>query len=270
MIKTDKAFTARQTPVKFVARFERQLAKIVKNIRNIYEREVLKKLSEGAKTQLRDAADDGWSNELAKNFKKAELTVMALYSDKELEKSVKQIVKQLTLGSWNASKGSLKLVGLTNKQVINNGIENLENAKIQEITSYLKQMRNQTLTGYYENTLREAAAGGNITEILKSIQTNAPKQTNKAHLIARNELKNFNNAVHGRRAENLGITEAKWTTVGDARTRECHKARNGQIYKIKDGLYSKCDRKTLRAGFEINCRCHEDFIIPRDWEAEND
>lgn len=136
------------------------------------------------------------------------------------------------------------------------------NALIIETENWIKKLRDDCLENFANNSLRVATHGGSLNEIVKELTKNASDRKNQGKFIARQQVASFNSISTSLRHQKLGITEAIWDAAMDGRERECHRKRNGKIYKLKEGLYSSCDGKTLLTGIEFGCRCTFRSILP--------
>lgn len=127
-------------------------------------------------------------------------------------------------------------------------------------SEYLKEVETVIING--------VNSGLRYEEIAKQIQARTgsagSKLTNKARLIARNEVANINSQLTKRRSEDLGIKEFIWSTSDDERVRgdpgglypdakPSHFRLDGKRFSWKDG--AKTINGSIWPGSEINCRC---------------
>lgn len=136
------------------------------------------------------------------------------------------------------------------------------NALIIDTENWIKKLRDDCLENFANNSLRVATYGGSLDAIVKELTKNASDRKNQGKFIARQQVVSFNNLSTSLRHQKLGITEAIWDTAMDGKERECHKVRNGKVFKLKEGLFSSCDGKTLLTGIEYGCRCNFRSILP--------
>jgi len=119
---------------------------------------------------------------------------------------------------------------------------------------------------YTANSLRAMTQGSSLAEIMEQFDGLVEKRKNHAKFTARNQIANFNSITTKLRAQNLGITRARWITSHDERVRPCHDVRNGKEFDLDKGLYSSCDGEWLLPGVDYQCRCDYELIIPADDE----
>lgn len=138
------------------------------------------------------------------------------------------------------------------------------NALVIETQQWVKKTRDDTLDFFTNNSLRAMTQGDNLESVMTQFDSVVETRKNHASYIARNQIRNFTSITTKVRAQNLGITIARWVTSKDERVRKCHRKRNGQIFRLDKGLYSSCDGKTLLPGTDHNCRCDYELIIPAE------
>ena len=80
-------------------------------------------------------------------------------------------------------------------------------------------MRDDTLQMWTSNTLRQMAEGKGLPEILSQFDGMVEKRRGHAKMVARTQIATFNCLTSKARAQNLGITKARWVTSADERVR---------------------------------------------------
>ena len=185
----------------------------------------------------------------------------------------KRIDKRVTVIMDKVNKRNRRLlydrvesaVGLSTKELTaTEGLTYQINALTLETAQWVKKLRDETLEMFTANSLQAMTQGKSLDEIMERFDGMVEKRKNHAKFVARNQITNFNSVTTKIRAQNLGITTARWITSRDERVRECHKARNGKEFELAEGLYSSCDGKTLLPGTDYQCRCDYELIIPED------
>lgn len=190
-------------------------------------------------------------------------------------KRISEFVRNTLNKADNQSKKSLyapleKVMGVDIKQLLAKDISKPQiNALIEESIQWTKKLRDETLESFTAGTLRSMALGKDLDEVMSEFKATASDRKNHSKFIARNQVSNFNAMTNKLRHQKLGITEGVWDTSGDERVRECHKKRDGKVFKLSEGLYSSCDGKTLFPGTDYQCRCTYQAIIPEFEEDEN-
>jgi len=93
-------------------------------------------------------------------------------------------------------------------------------------------------------------------EIARALRETMGISDRRARLIAKDQIYKLNSEITKIRARQLGVKKYKWRTKRDSRVRKTHRAREGRTY-----TYAKGPR-TGPPGYEINCRCHAEAILP--------
>jgi len=193
-------------------------------------------------------------------------STVAKFADDSIEKFVAVVLSKVdTRNQHELYKLIERRVGIPSTELIaTEGLKSNINALRLETAQWVKKLRDDTLSEYTANTLREMAQGGSLEAVMKNFSGMAEKRRNHAKFTARNQISNFN-AVTGKiRVQNLGITEAIWRTANDVRVRDSHDDRNDKVFDIAKGLYSSRDGKWLYPGIDFQCRCYAEYIIPED------
>lgn len=92
--------------------------------------------------------------------------------------------------------------------------------------------------------------GRSTEELRKDVQARYGVSQSRAELIARDQISKFNGQVTEYRQTSVGITRYMWSTSGDERVRDTHKAHDGKIFEWK-----KPPANTGHPGNDISCRC---------------
>lgn len=259
---------------------EKQIAKfnifMVKEITKRFENQVLKKMNKTTISKFHDSkfVNMQWEDEENKQignyaaiyeslFKKMSKSINKQFTNKRISNFVKKIFSQAN--NYNQKRFYQNVnntMGIDLENVLQtDGLNSFINAKSLQSTDMLEKLKNETLVAYKTNVLRRMSAGESLSDLFQEVKKQTNLRLDRGDLIARNELKAFNSELANKRAENNGITKAIWRTSEDERVRGCHKDRDRKEYDIKKGLYSSCDRKTIKPSEEINCRCIAEYIV---------
>jgi SPP1 gp7 family putative phage head morphogenesis protein len=138
------------------------------------------------------------------------------------------------------------------------------NALVIETQQWVKKTRDDTLDFFTNNSLRAMTQGDSLESVMKQFDGVVETRKSHASYIARNQIRNFTSITTKVRAQNLGITTARWVTSRDERVRRCHQVRDGKEFDLSKGLYSSCDGKWMLPGTDHNCRCDYELIIPAE------
>jgi SPP1 gp7 family putative phage head morphogenesis protein len=98
-------------------------------------------------------------------------------------------------------------------------------------------------------------SGARATTIAKDLEQRYQVSESNAARIANDQVGKFFGDLNDTRQQELGITQAVWTTVHDNRVRDSHQELDGQIYDLGDGLMDDQTGEKVIPGEAINCRC---------------
>ncbi len=188
------------------------------------------------------------------------------FDDERIEKMVRGVIDKTNKRNHKELvKRVQDRVGIDSKELTRlTDIEGQVSVLIQETQSWVENLRDETLELYTENTLSALSEGKSQTHVKSKYDGLDEKRRNHAKFTARNQIRNFTSITTKVRAQNIGITRARWITSKDERVRECHRVRNGRTFKLSEGLYSSCDGLHLQPGVDYQCRCDYMLIIPED------
>lgn len=232
-------------------------------IKERFKNKVLNQLNKSTVDKFTDAQVGNYVvifNRLSKQFEKS---INKQFSEERIKKFIYKKYRQTAkINNDKFYKSVHSSIGVDVQDIIKtDGLNGFVNAKALETVGQIIKFKNESIFNYTQNVTRLMSAGKSLDTLYKEVENISGKNRSKSELVARNELKVFNSQLSDKRALNSGITQAIWRTVGDERTRDCHKQRDGKVYNIDKGLYSSCDGKTLRAGEEINCRCYAEYVV---------
>lgn len=186
------------------------------------------------------------------------------FSDERLEKLAKKYTGKVNNRNKREFYNRIQnKIGISAEELeATEGLTFQINAFQLETYQWLRKMRDDTMSQWTSNTLRDMAEGKALPEIMSQFEGMVEKRRNHAEMVARTQISTFNSLVSKTRARNLGIEKAVWLTAKDERVRACHRARNEKEFDLAEGLFSSCDGKTLLPGVDFNCRCDYRMIIP--------
>jgi len=188
------------------------------------------------------------------------------FDDKRIETLVASILGKVnSRGRQELYDKVEKRIGLSTKELTaTEGLSSQINALILETSEWVKKTLDDTLAVYTTNSLHAMTTGASIKDVVSQFDDLVEKRRNHAKFTARNQVANFNSITTKLRAQNLGITMARWITAHDERVRASHSERDGKEFDLAEGLYSSVDGKTLLPGVDYQCRCTYELIIPED------
>ena len=273
-IQTNKPGTTIKSPPHsktFENEFARSMAKMVEAISKAFENQVLKEMNKTTLGKFEDAQTGNFANVYLKLSDAAKRKLLKRFDDDRIESFTRKLFNRADKVASKTLYGRVENeIGISSKELLNTeGLRYNMNALVLESAQWAEKLRDDVLESFTASSLRAMTHGDKIEEILNQHRENTKGRKNHAQFVARNQLANFNSISTKIRAQNLGITEAKWITArGESRlgnpVRKCHAVRDGKVFDLSKGLYSSCDGKFLLPGVDYNCRCTYDLIIPME------
>jgi len=245
---------------------DRAISYMMSEIAARYANNVIGGLHKSTVEKFADAQTGNYAKILIKLAKQTNRRLLRQFDNDSIEKFVAAVLSKVDKRNQHELYKLIeRRVGIPSTELIaTEGLKSNINALRLETAQWVKKLRDDTLSEYTANTLREMAQGGSLEAVMKNFSGMAEKRRNHAKFTARNQISNFN-AVTGKiRVQNLGITQAIWRTAKDARVRDSHDDRNDKVFDIAKGLYSSKDGKWLYPGIDFQCRCYAEYIIPED------
>jgi len=256
---------APEPPKSEIRQFGNAIEYMVDQMAQRWRTQIFKELNQDTIEKFTDAKQTG-------NFSKVFLTMAARVRRKLLKQfdgeRLDKMVDKYTgkVDKRNKSefyRRASNAVGISREELeATEGLTFQINAYKAETQQWVKKMRDDTLQEWTSNTLRQMAEGKGLPEIMEQFDGMAEKRKGHAKMVARTQIATFNSLTSKARAQNLGITKARWVTSADERVRPSHSSRNGKKFVLSEGLYNSKDGKTLMPGTDYQCRCDYEMIIP--------
>lgn len=214
-------------------------------------------------TALSDKQLGNYAQVVQKLANKVTKQINSQFSQKRLKKIIANILKNADKMHKEITRDIFDDFGLDVGDLLG-GINPTVNAQIAIVLKWVIKQRNDTLTNLTNNSLQMMQAGASFRDVMKEVNSQKEFSLKKNKQIARAQMANFNSVLTRVRYGKLGIEEAIWVGANDERERASHKARNGKIFDLKKGLYSKIDGKTLFPAQDYGCRCSYKAVIPKE------
>ena len=263
-----KSFKSSDTTRSHERLFEESAESIIELMSSIYKNQVLLELNKTTQEKFADVQVGNFANVFLSLSNKITKKLLKRFNDKRIKKLVETILGDVNKRNSGMFYGQIeKLTGISSKKLaLTEGLKPHTSALILDTVQWMKKLRDETLELYTANSLRSMTLGQSLPQILEQFDGMVEKRRNHAKFTARNQINNFNSIMTKTRAQNVGITKARWVTANDERVRPCHKVRDGKEFDLDKGLHSSCDGKWLLPGVDFQCRCTYLLIIP---EANN-
>jgi SPP1 gp7 family putative phage head morphogenesis protein len=215
---------------------------------------------------VRPDHSDGIGDDVRDLFKATRLQIDREIPEYEIDQIAQGTAEEIN--GWNKKqvhrmlKAGLGIDIFINEIWLRQEMENFVNANVSLIKSnnetFLKQVETTVFEGMRKGTRHEQIAKqilgfgkdelGNVSKFRKA--------KNRANLIARDQANKFNGKLNELRQTSIGVKKYTWRTVGDARVRDSHEARDGNIY-----TWAKGSEIGTHPGEEIQCRCWAEPVL---------
>lgn len=254
---------------------EKQLAKMaeymIAQMSARFRNQVFKELNQSTIEKFADAQTGNYAAVYLRLADRVRRKLLKQFDDKRIEEQVGRIMQKVNRRNRDQLYGRIEnRIGLSTKELTaTEGLTYQINALVLETSQWVKKLRDETLEAYTANSLRAMTHGLSLEEIMQDFDGQVEKRRNHAKFTARNQIANFNSVATKIRAQNLGLTRARWITSRDERVRPCHVKRNGKEFDLDKGLYSSCDGQHLLPGIDYQCRCDYELIIPEAEPADD-
>lgn len=110
--------------------------------------------------------------------------------------------------------------------------------------------------------LRGMREGIPSSRLARGLEKDLGISKRRAALIARTETHKVTQQLADYRAQELGLTKARWRAVMDNRTSDQHARFNGREFDMRKGLWDPKTRTYNWPGRRPNCRCWSEYLIP--------
>jgi len=136
-------------------------------------------------------------------------------------------------------------------------------ATVGENVGLIRSIAQEHLKSVETRVMRSVAQGRDLDSLTRELQEAYGVTRRRAALIARDQNNKATATMTRVRQQELGITQAVWVhSAGGKTPRPSHVAMNGKTYDVAKGMWDPDERKWIRPGELINCRCTSRSIIP--------
>lgn len=251
--------------------FAAEIATMVEMMGRIYKNQAIAAMNKGTIEKFADALPREFADAQTGNFstiflrlsRAVQKKLLSRFNNSRLEKLA---AKMLEASDENTRKRLYGLieqkVGISAKELeATEGMKAFRNALIKETAVWIEKTRDETLEYFTANTLRAMTLGQGIDEVMSNFDGMVEERKNHARFVAANQINNFNSIMTKTRAQEVGVTKARWITEDDDRVRESHADRHGKVFDLSKGLYSAKDGLWLLPQVDYNCRCDYELIL---------
>lgn len=241
-----------RTPKSAEVKYRRSLLKLVNNLKNDIQTQIIPILNQFESEYVNDA--------YAKTLEQAFENLRKAYVG--IDNNAKIVANSFVSNTDNINKRRFysamqNAVGVDLQNVVQNeGLEDILIASTRENVSLIKSIPDEYFKKIESIVFSGTTQGNTAKSMIKSIMKTGNVTTNRAKLIARDQSSKINSAITQQRSQNLGIEEYIWRTSGDERVRDSHRNKNGKVFR-----WDNPPSDTGHPGQDIQCRCVAQPIV---------
>lgn len=196
------------------------------------------------------------ANKMSKRFERFRL--------EEKIKAIAEMGKNVTLREWKRAVKQTVGIDLLDDYYNAGFYEEYIRRWVDENVSKIKSIPEDLLVDVEQTVLEGFRNGETITNLQKAIQREYNISKSAARLIARDQMATLNAQISQAQQRDAGVTRYEWSTSGDSRVRDCHRALNGKIFSWDDPPEMWYETKSrgriytgrrCHPGEDICCRC---------------
>lgn len=259
--------------------FASEVETMVEMMGRIFKNQALKALNVSTINKFADAAPQEFADAQTGNFSSIFLKLSRAVKKKLLSRfnnsRLEDLVARMLKSSDDNTRDRLykmiqSKVGISADELAaTEGMKAHRNALIKETAQWIQKTRDETLEYFTSNSLRAMTLGQSIDDVMANFDGMVEERKGQARFVAQNQINNFNSVMTKTRAQELGVTKARWRTEQDDKVRESHADRDGKVFDLSKGCYSGIDGKWLLPQVDYNCRCDYELILD-DEETEDE
>lgn len=271
----ETGFKTPEAPKSEIRRFGDVTESMIAIMAEQYRNQVFKKLNKSTVAKFEDAQTGNFASIFIDLTESVTRKLIKRFANDRLKKFTKDSTYRVNKRNKKLfySRIAGKGIGVTREELeATEGLTSQINAYSLETYQWIKKLRDDTLQDWTSNTLRLMASGATLEDVMSQFDGMVEKRKGHAKMVARTQIATFNSLTTKARAQNLGITKAKWVTAHDERVRgnpsgkypkakPSHYWANGREFDLSKGLEFPSG-KTLLPGVDYNCRCDYELIIP--------
>lgn len=166
------------------------------------------------------------------------------------------LTRKLTIKEWKRAVKATLGVDILDDYYLGEFYREAIGTWVDANVGLIKTIPNDSLRKMKDIVQEGFMTGRTTTAIVKDIQSAYGVGKRHARLIARDQLAKLNSDLTQTQQKDAGVNEYKWSTSGDSRVRDSHKALDGKRFSWDDPPI--VDAKTGRRchpGQDYECRC---------------
>lgn len=186
------------------------------------------------------------------------------YGLEEFVEKIAKLTQKKSLSEWKRLCRSTLGIDLWDDYYSGDFYSEVLKKWVDENVLKIKTIPTQTLGDMQQIILEGFRNGASANQIAKDIQEKYNVTKRQAELLARDQVGTLNSEITKKQHQDAGITHYKWSTSGDSRVRECHKALDGktfswddppQMWHMTKSRGKVMDARYCHPGQDYCCRC---------------
>jgi SPP1 gp7 family putative phage head morphogenesis protein len=201
---------------------------------------------------------DAYTDDLNEIFRTIRATVGAQFTDEQIRRAIRD--RGLKIADWNRRQMTAVLASALSVDVyfsepwLAGELNGFVHTNVELIKSIPQdQLRDAEIR--VGSAIRSGARVGEIEDQIQGEFGVNAKASNRAELIARDQVGKFNGDLNRMRQKELGIEEYVWRTVRDERVRPYHAELEGTSHRWDDPPVVSRDGRREHPGGDYQCRC---------------
>ncbi len=168
--------------------------------------------------------------------------------------AIASVNRRLTVKEWQKAVKTTLGIDIREDYYLGDFFSVMLDDWVDENVDLIKDLPEQTADKLKDVIYDGYTNGKTTTKMVKDIQRVFRVDRRRAELIARDQTAKLNGKIQQAQQQDAGITEYVWSTSGDERVRESHKALEGQKFSWDDAPLNSDGRK-CHPGEDYQCRC---------------
>jgi len=251
--------------------FASEVEAMIEMMGRIFKNQAIKSLNVSTVNKFADVAPQAFADVQTGNFASIFLKLARAARKKLVSRfnnsRIEAMVDKVLAASDDKTRDRLyaqieKAVGISAKELAaTEGMKSFRNALIKETATWIQKTRDETLEYFTANSLRAMTLGEGLDTVMSNFDGMVEERKNHGRFVAQNQINNYNSIMTKTRAQELGVTKARWITEGDDKVRHSHADRDGKVFDLAKGCYSHVDGLWLLPQVDYNCRCDYELIL---------
>lgn len=234
-------------------------------------KEYLPELRDAARIERENTRHDDVSDFLAKASEI--FNRMAVRLEKETSNfglydkiaAMASLTRKLSIREWKRAVKATLGIDLLDDYYTGELFRDLMERWVEDNVGLIKTIPQETLGRMREIVMEGYRKGETTTSIVKKVQRAYGISRRHAQLIARDQVAKLNSNITQRQQRDAGVSEYIWSTSGDSRVRNSHKALNNKRFRWDDPpVVDERTGRRCHPGEDYQCRCVALPVFDRD------